>query len=55
MTTVSPLARPFPTMTPIAGVRIATATAGYKAWSRADVTLIEFARGTAVADRKSVV
>ena len=49
MTTVSPLARPFPTMTPIAGVRIATATAGYKAWSRADVTLIELARGTTVA------
>ena len=46
---VSPLARPFPTLTPIAGVRIGTATAGYKAWQRADVTLVELAPGTAVA------
>lgn len=47
--TVSPLARPFPEMALIAGVRIGTATAGYKAWVRADTTLIELAEGTAVA------
>ena len=47
--TVSPLARPFPALAPIAGVRIGTATAGYKAWQRADVTLVELAPGTAVA------
>ena len=47
--TVSPLARPFPALAPIAGVRIGTATAGYKAWLRADVTLVELAPGTAVA------
>ena len=46
---VSPLARPFPALAPIAGVRIGTATAGYKAWQRADVTLVELAPGTAVA------
>ena len=47
--TVSPLARPFPPLSPIAGVRIGTANAGYKAWLRADVTLVELAPGTAVA------
>jgi glutamate N-acetyltransferase/amino-acid N-acetyltransferase len=47
--TVSPLARPFPALAPVAGVRIGTATAGYKAWQRADVTLVELAPGTAVA------
>ena len=45
----SPLARPFPEMPRIAGVRIGTACAGYKAWTRADVTVFEFARGTTVA------
>ncbi|PZN93024.1 MAG: bifunctional ornithine acetyltransferase/N-acetylglutamate synthase [Alphaproteobacteria bacterium] len=45
----SPLARPFPALPAIAGVRIGTATAGYKAWVRADVTLVEFSPGTAVA------
>ncbi len=30
-------------------MRIGTATAGYKAWTRADVTLVELAPGTAVA------
>ncbi len=49
MSTPSPLARPFPAMPPLAGVRIGTATAGYKAWTRADVTLVEFAPGTTVA------
>ena len=47
--TISPLARAFPDLAPIDGVRIGTATAGYKAWARADVTLVEFAAGTAVA------
>ncbi len=47
--TVSPLARPFPDPGAIAGVRIGTATAGYKAWTRADVTVVELAPGTAVA------
>ena len=46
---VSPLARPFPDIAPVAGVRIGTACAGYKAWTRADVTLVEFAPGTVVA------
>jgi glutamate N-acetyltransferase/amino-acid N-acetyltransferase len=46
---ISPLARPFPDLAPIAGVRIGTAAAGYKAWVRADVTLVELAPGTAVA------
>ena len=45
----SPLARPFPDIPPIAGVRLGTATAGYKPWTRADVTLAELAPGTAVA------
>jgi len=47
--TTSPLARPFPELGPVAGVRIGTATAGYKPWQRADVTLVELAPGTAVA------
>ncbi len=46
---ISPLARPFPVLPAIAGVRIGTATAGYKNWTRADVTLVELAEGTAVA------
>jgi glutamate N-acetyltransferase/amino-acid N-acetyltransferase len=46
---MSPLARPFPQLAPIAGVRIGTATAGYKNWRRADVTLVALAAGTAVA------
>ncbi len=47
--TVSPLARPFPDIAAVAGVRIGTACAGYKAWTRADCTLVEFAPGTSVA------
>lgn len=47
--TMSPLARPFPDLAPVAGVRIGTARAGYKAWERHDVTLVELADGTAVA------
>ena len=47
--TVSPLACPFPAMTTVAGVRIGTACAGFKAWTRADTTVFEFAAGTTVA------
>lgn len=46
---VSPLATPFPSMPPIAGVRIATVRAGYKAWERHDLTLALLDEGTAVA------
>jgi glutamate N-acetyltransferase/amino-acid N-acetyltransferase len=46
---VSPLATPFPAMPPIAGVRIATVRAGYKAWERHDLTLALLDEGTAVA------
>ncbi len=45
----SPLATPFPAMPPIAGVRLATVRAGYKAWTRDDMTLALFDEGTAVA------
>ncbi|MGL4542076.1 MAG: bifunctional ornithine acetyltransferase/N-acetylglutamate synthase, partial [Polymorphobacter sp.] len=47
--TISPLAQPFPDMSPVAGVRLAVARAGYKAWDRADLTLAELAPGTSVA------
>ena len=47
--TVSPLARPFPAMPEIAGVRLATVCAGYKDWARDDLTLALFAPGTTVA------
>jgi glutamate N-acetyltransferase/amino-acid N-acetyltransferase len=46
---VSPLATPFPDLPDLPGVRIGTATAGYKPWTRADTTLISFAAGTSVA------
>ena len=49
MSSTSPLARPFPDAPPIAGVRLGTATAGYKNWTRADVLLAAFAPGTTVA------
>jgi len=45
----SPLATPFPVLPAVGGVRIGTATAGYKNWVRADVTLVELAPGTSVA------
>jgi glutamate N-acetyltransferase/amino-acid N-acetyltransferase len=47
--TISPLARLFPALPGIAGVRIGTATAGYKPWTRADVLLVAFDPGTTVA------
>ncbi|HVR91694.1 MAG TPA: bifunctional glutamate N-acetyltransferase/amino-acid acetyltransferase ArgJ [Novosphingobium sp.] len=48
-TAVSPLARPFPAMPPIAGVTLRVARAGYKDWGRCDLTYVELAEGTAVA------
>ena len=47
--TISPLARPFPDLLPVAGCRIGTARAGYKAWTRDDLALIAFDEGTTVA------
>ena len=46
---VSPLARPFPAIPPIAGVTLRVARAGYKDWGRCDLTYVELAEGTAVA------
>ncbi len=46
---VSPLARPFPALPPIAGVTARIARAGYKDWGRCDLTYVELAEGTAVA------
>ncbi len=46
---ISPLARPFPAMPPIAGVTLRIARAGYKDWGRCDLTYVELAEGTAVA------
>ncbi|MFN9376310.1 MAG: bifunctional glutamate N-acetyltransferase/amino-acid acetyltransferase ArgJ [Novosphingobium sp.] len=46
---ISPLARPFPAIPPIAGVTPRVARAGYKAWGRCDLTFVELAEGTAVA------
>jgi glutamate N-acetyltransferase/amino-acid N-acetyltransferase len=46
---VSPLARPFPDLPEVAGCRRGVASAGYKAWTRADVTLLAFDAGTTVA------
>lgn len=47
--TISPLARPFPALPPIAGVTLRVARAQYKVWDRADLTYVELAEGTAVA------
>ncbi len=46
---VSPLARPFAALPPIAGVTPRIARAGYKDWGRCDLTYVELAEGTAVA------
>ena len=43
---VSPLAVPFPSIPPIAGVEIATARAGFYAHERQDLTVFRFAKGT---------
>ena len=45
----SPLAHPFPDMPAIAGISVHTARARYKNWDRADLTLVAFDEGTAVA------
>jgi glutamate N-acetyltransferase/amino-acid N-acetyltransferase len=47
--TVSPLAKPFPALPPIAGVTPRIARAGYKDWGRCDLTYVEFDQGTTVA------
>ncbi|MDO6413134.1 bifunctional glutamate N-acetyltransferase/amino-acid acetyltransferase ArgJ [Sphingomonas sp. BIUV-7] len=49
MSETSPLARPFPALPPIAGVRLAVSRAGYKAWDRADLTYAALDPGTVVA------
>ena len=49
VSTISPLARPFPTLPPVAGVTLRVARARYKEWDRTDLTLIELAGGTTVA------
>jgi glutamate N-acetyltransferase/amino-acid N-acetyltransferase len=49
MSAPSPLALPFPELPPIGGVRLAVARAGYKAWNRADLTLVRLDAGTTVA------
>ncbi len=46
---ISPLATPFPAMPAIAGVTLRVARAGYKDWSRCDLTYVELAEGTSVA------
>lgn len=45
----SPLASPFPTLPPIAGVTARIARAGYKEWGRCDLTYVELDEGTTVA------
>ena len=45
----SPLALPFPQMSPIAGVTLRVARAHYKTWDRCDLTYAELAPGTVVA------
>ncbi|WP_324698983.1 bifunctional glutamate N-acetyltransferase/amino-acid acetyltransferase ArgJ [Novosphingobium aerophilum] len=45
----SPLASPFPAMSPIAGVTPHVVRAGYKDWGRCDLTYVELEEGTAVA------
>ncbi len=49
MSTISPLALPFPDMPDIAGVIPRIARAGYKDWGRCDLTYVELAEGTTVA------
>ena len=45
----SPLARPFPDMPAIDGVRLRVARAHYKQWDRCDLTYVELSEGTSVA------
>lgn len=47
--TISPLARPFPTLPAIDGVCCRIAKAQFKNWDRCDLTLVMFEEGTTVA------
>jgi len=47
--TRSPLARPFPHLAKIAGMRPAVARARYKDWDRCDLTFVRLAEGTTAA------
>ncbi|MFS0771003.1 bifunctional glutamate N-acetyltransferase/amino-acid acetyltransferase ArgJ [Sphingomonas sp. 1P08PE] len=47
--TISPLARPFPAIPPVAGVELRVARAHYKNWDRCDLTFAALAEGTVVA------
>ena len=49
MSSVSPLALPFPDLPTIAGVTLRVARARYKEWDRCDLTFAELAPGTTVA------
>ncbi|ANY20432.1 Arginine biosynthesis bifunctional protein ArgJ [Tsuneonella dongtanensis] len=49
MSTVSPLAVPFPEAPHIAGATPRIARAGYKDWGRCDLTFVELTEGTTVA------
>ena len=49
MSSISPLALPFPGLPSVAGVTLRVARAGYKQWDRDDLTFVELAPGTAVA------
>ena len=49
VTSISPLAVPFPQLPEIDGVILRIAQAGYKDWDRCDLTLVEVADGTTVA------
>ncbi len=49
MSSVSPLAVPFPHMPQIAGATPRIARAGYKDWGRCDLTFVELSEGTTVA------
>jgi len=46
---MSPLARPFPDLPPVAGVELRVARAQYKAWDRCDLTFATLAPATTVA------
>jgi glutamate N-acetyltransferase/amino-acid N-acetyltransferase len=45
----SPLARAFPQLPPIAGVEMRTVNAGYRDWTRSDLSLVTMPEGTALA------
>jgi glutamate N-acetyltransferase / amino-acid N-acetyltransferase len=49
LSSISPLARPFPKIPDIAGVTPRVARAHYKEWDRCDLTYVELAPGTSVA------